>query len=279
MKFRTLNKARVVNSIVTIVFCDSQRLSNLTRVNIGTCHLLGQSFGRRTANASILMKFCTLHKSRAVNSMMKIFFCNFWRLSILTPVTVGTCHLLGHSFGRRTASASTLMKFRTLHKSRVVNSIVTIVFYDFRHLSNLTRVNIGICHLLGHSFGPKTANLPILMKFRTLHKSRGLNSMVTIVFCDSWRLSILAIVNIGTCYLLGHSFWPKTANALVLMKFCTLHKTRVVNSMVSILRDSTGCCRELKLGLEKQTLCQKFYCYIINKTDKKLWPTSVKLFS
>ena len=49
---------------------------------------------------------------------------------ILTPVHVGTCHLLGHSFGRRMANASILMKFRTPHKSKVGNSIVTIVFCD-----------------------------------------------------------------------------------------------------------------------------------------------------
>ena len=45
MKSHTQHKVRVVNSIVAIVFCDSQRLSNLTPVNIGTCHLLSQSYG------------------------------------------------------------------------------------------------------------------------------------------------------------------------------------------------------------------------------------------
>ena len=142
-------------------------------------------------------------------------FCNFWCLSILTPVNVGNCHLLGHSFGRRTTNASILMKLRTLRKVRVVNSIVTIVFCDSRRLPNLTPVNIGTCHLLGHSFRPKTANVPVLMKF------------------------------------------------------CTLHKTRVVNSMASILRDASGFHRELKLGIEKQILRQKYYYYNINKTGKK----------
>ena len=125
-------------------------LTMLIPVNVDTCHLLGHSFGRRTANASILMKFCTLHKSRAVNSMVTIGFCNYWRMSVMTPVSVGTCHLLGHSFGGRTADASILMKFRTPHKSRVGNLIVTVVFYDSWCLSNLTPVNIGTCHLLGH---------------------------------------------------------------------------------------------------------------------------------
>ena len=150
---------------------------------------------------------------------------------------------------------------------------------DSWRLSILTPVDIGTCHLLGLSFGRKTANLPILMKFCTLHKPRVVNSIVTIVFCHSWHMSILAIVNIGTCYLLDHSFWPKMANSPVLMKFYTLIKTRVVNSIVSILRDASGCPRELKLGIEKQILCQKYYCYIINKTDKKSWLTSVKLSS
>ena len=52
-------------------------LTMLIPVNVGTCHLLGHSFGGRTANGSILMKFCTLHKSRAVSSMVAIGFCNY----------------------------------------------------------------------------------------------------------------------------------------------------------------------------------------------------------
>ena len=144
----------------------------------------------------------------------------------------------------------------------------------------LTPVGIGACHLfLGHIFGPKTTNLPILMRFCTLHKPRVVNSMATIVLYDSWRLPILTIVSVGTYYLLGQSFRPKTANAPVLMKVCTLHKTRKVNSMVSILRDATGCRRELKLEIEKQFLCQKYYYYLINKTGQKWWLTSVRLFS
>ena len=105
------------------------------------------------ANASTLMKFCTLHRSRAVNSIVIIVFFNFCCLSILAPVIVGTCHLLGHNFGRKTENASILMKFRTPLKVRVVNSIVTIVFCDSQRLSNLIPVNIGTCHLLGHSYG------------------------------------------------------------------------------------------------------------------------------
>ena len=71
----------------------------------------------------------------------------------LTSTSVGTCHLSGHSFGRRTANASILMKFLTLHKSRAMNSMVMIVFCDSQRLSNLTTVNIGTCHLLAHSYG------------------------------------------------------------------------------------------------------------------------------
>ena len=124
----------------------------LTPANVGTYHLSGHSFGQRMANTSILMKLCILRKSRVVNLMVTIVFCNFWRLSILTPVNVGTCHLLGHSFGRRKANASILMKFRTLDKVRVVNSVVTILFCDSRCLSNLKPVNIGTCLPLGHSY-------------------------------------------------------------------------------------------------------------------------------
>ena len=40
--------------------------------------------------------------------------------------------------------------------------------------------------------------------------------------------------------------------------------------MGSILRDASGCSRELKLGIEKQILCQKCCCYIISKTGKKI---------
>ena len=127
---------------------DNSFLWFLTPANIS-----GHSFGRRTKNASILMKFRTLHKARAVNSMLQYFFCNFWRLSILKPVNVSSCHLLGHSFGRRTTNASILMKFLTLQKVRVVNSKVTIVFCDSQRLSNLAPVNIGNCHLLGYSYG------------------------------------------------------------------------------------------------------------------------------
>ena len=56
-------------------------------------------------------------------------------------------------FGQRTATLSVLMKSHTQRKVRLVNSIVTIVFCDSQRLSNLTPVNIGTCHLLGHSYG------------------------------------------------------------------------------------------------------------------------------
>ena len=54
-------------------------------------------------------------------------------------------------------------------------------------------------------------------------------------FCDSRCLSMLAPVDIGTCYLSGDSFEPKMANLPILMKFCTLHKQSVMNSMVTIV--------------------------------------------
>ena len=174
------------------------------------------------------------------------------------------------------------MKFETLDKSKALNLMVTKSFMildacQYWHLSILA----PIFYLLGHSFGPKPANFPILMKFGTLHKPGVVHSIVAVAFLDSWRLSILtpAGIDIGTCHLLGQSFWPKIANAPVLLKFCTSHKTRVVNSVILILSDASGYCRELKLGIEKKIFYQKCYCYIINKTGKKIWLTSVKLFS
>ena len=79
------------------------------------------------------------------------------------------------------------------------------MFCDSQHLSMLIPVDIGTCHLLGHSLEPKMANLPILMKFCTLHKPSEENSMVTTVF-----LWFLTPANIGNCqywYLL--SFRPQ----------------------------------------------------------------------
>ena len=72
-------------------------------------------------------------------------FCDYWGLSILTPVDIGTYHFLGDSFGPKTENLSILMKsvlcrFCTLHKPRVVNSMVTIVFFLF-----LMPVNIDNC--------------------------------------------------------------------------------------------------------------------------------------
>ena len=71
---------------------DNSFLWFLTPVNVGTCHLLGHSFGRRTANASILMKLCILHKLKALNSMVTIVFCSFWR----PPVKFYTCQFWHH---------------------------------------------------------------------------------------------------------------------------------------------------------------------------------------
>ena len=68
---------------------DNSYLRFLTPDNVGTCHLLGHSFGRRTANASILM-MCS---AQIEGSMVTIVFCSFltpacqfWHLSILTPL-------------------------------------------------------------------------------------------------------------------------------------------------------------------------------------------------
>ena len=84
--------------MVTKIFSNICRLSILILVNVGTCQFLGQTYGPRRANASILMKFCTLNKSRMTNSMVKIAFCDLWRLSNLVLLNISTCHLLGHIF-------------------------------------------------------------------------------------------------------------------------------------------------------------------------------------
>ena len=186
------------------------------------------------------MKFETLHKSKALNSMVTKFICNFWWLSILIPANVGTCQFLGQSYGRRTTSSSILMKFCTLNKSRVANSMMAIGFYDSWRLSNLTLLNTGICHLLGHIFNNSCKNFN-LVRFYTLHKSKTLSSMVTVVLCDSWCLSILISANIGTCHVLGHKFGRRTANALILMKLCILHKSKMLSSIVAIVFCSFWC--------------------------------------
>ena len=62
---------------------DNRFLWSLTLVSVATCHLLlDHSFGRRTANGSILMKLCILHKWKALSSMVTIVFCSFWRPSV-----------------------------------------------------------------------------------------------------------------------------------------------------------------------------------------------------
>ena len=152
MKFRTLHKSRVGNSIVTIVFCDSGRLSNLTPVNIGTCHLLGLSFEQKLQELQFWWNLKLYINHRFWTELWQKFFGNVCRLSILIPVNVGNCQFLGQSYGPRMANASILMKFCTLNKSRMANSMVTIAFCDLWRLSNLALLNISTCHLLGHIF-------------------------------------------------------------------------------------------------------------------------------
>ena len=104
----------------------------------------------------------------------------------------------------------------------------------------LMSVNIGTCHLSGHSFEPKMANLPILMTFCTLRKPSVVNSMVTIVF-----LWFLTPANIDNCqywylfYSIGTSFRPQfltnTVNAPALIKFCSLLKIKTWNQKVNLV--------------------------------------------
>ena len=58
---------------------DNSFLWFLTPVSVGTCHLTGHSFRRRTVNTSILMKVCIFQKSKALSSLVTIVFCSFWR--------------------------------------------------------------------------------------------------------------------------------------------------------------------------------------------------------
>ena len=121
-------------------------------------------------------------------------------LWFLTPVNVGTCHLLGHSFGRRTVDASILVKFRTLQKSRVGNLIVAIVFYDSSCLSNLTPVNIGTCHLLGHSFEQKLQEFQFWCNLKLFINQRPWIQWWQIFFvifdaCQYWCLSMMTPVS------------------------------------------------------------------------------------
>ena len=178
----------------------------LRPVNVSTCHLLGHSFERRTANALILMKFRTLHKSRMVNSIVTIVICDSWRLSNLTRVNIGTCHLLGHSFEQKLQEIQFWRNLKLYINRKTWTQWWQNIFCNFCDLSILIPVSVGTCQFLGQSYGPITRNASTLMKFLTLYKSRVVNSIVTIVICDSWCLSSLTPVNIGTCHLSGHSF-------------------------------------------------------------------------
>ena len=144
------------------------------------------------------MKLETLHKSKVLNSMVTKFFRNFCGLSILIPVKVGTCQFLGQSFGPRTANASILMKFCTLNKSRVANSMVTIAFCDLWRLSNLALLNIGTCHLLGRTFKQELQELQFGEILHSVQvkdaEFNGGNSFVILDTCQFWSLSVLAPV-------------------------------------------------------------------------------------
>ena len=97
------------------------------------------------------------------------------------------------------------MKFETRRlksKSKTLNSMVT------KFLRYLTPANIDTCwywHLSSFrsQFWTKNAKFSNFEEIWYLDKPRVVNSMVTIFFCGSWRLSIFKIFNIGTCYFLN----------------------------------------------------------------------------
>ena len=113
------------------------------------------------------------------------------------------------------------MKFETRRlksKSKTLNSMVT------KFLRYLTPANIDTCwywHLSSFrsQFWTKNAKFSNFEEIWYLDKPRVVNSMVTIFFCGSWRLSIFKIFNIGTCYFLSHTFQPKTAPVFLLFYF------------------------------------------------------------
>ena len=136
-------------------------------MNVGTCQFLDQNYGPWMANASILMKLCTLNKLRVTNSMGTKVFCDSWRLSNLTLLSIGIFHLLGHIFK---------LEFQELQFGEILYS-AQIRDAKFS----------GDNSFLWHKFGRRTANASIVMKLCILHKSKALNSMVTIAFCNFWR--------------------------------------------------------------------------------------------
>ena len=105
-------------------------------VNAGTCQFLGQRYGPRTTNVSILIKFYTLNKSRVVNSMATIVFCDcqIWDFSILAPVIFYAIFL------NKSCKNFNLVKIFTLHNSKTLGAILTIVFLWF-----LMLVNFDLC--------------------------------------------------------------------------------------------------------------------------------------
>ena len=185
--------------MVTKIFSNICRLSILIPVNVGTCQFLGQSYGPRRANASILMKFCTLNKSRMTNSMVTIAFCDLWRLSNLVLLNIRTCHLLGHIFKQELQE---IQFGEFLYKAQINDAEFNggNTFLWFLILVNFHLVSIGTCYVLGYKFGRRTVSLSILMKLSILYKSKALSSMVTIALCSFWRPP----VKIDTC-----QFWHR----------------------------------------------------------------------
>ena len=127
------------------------------------------------------MKFETLHKSKALKSIMTNFFvildaCQYWDLSILAPVI-----LLVTVLDEKWQIFQFWLNF-VLCTNRVWwIQWWQYFFCDSWCLPILTIVSIGTYYLLGHSFQPKIANAPALIKFSTLLKIKTWNWKTNLV--------------------------------------------------------------------------------------------------
>ena len=119
-----------------------------------------------------------------------IAFCDSWRMSNLTLLNIGTCHLLGHIFKQELQE----LQFGEILYSAEIKDVEFNGGNCF--LWFLMFVNFDLCQYWHLScFRPQ-----IWMKIGKciLDKSKVLSLMATIVFCSFWRL----LVKFDTC-----QFW------------------------------------------------------------------------
>ena len=219
------------------------------------------------------MKFETLHKPKALNLMVTNFFvildaCQYWHLSSFRPQFL--------TKNGRSSNFDNILYFAQTEGSEFNG--------DNSFLWFLTSVNIDTCsywHL--SSFRPqfwtkngKSSNFDEILYFAQTEggEFNGDNSFL-------WFLTPVNIDNCQYWYLLSFRSKFSTKNGKCSSFDKILYFTQNEGGEFNGLdiERCNGCRRELKPGNEKQILCQKCYCYITNKTGKKLWLTSVKFFS